>query len=131
MEFPASWSLDSQNSGMEKMESGLNARAIDFAKFGRLYLRCGDWDGKQILPESWVVESTTVEPQAKWTNYKYLWWIPRSGKGRFMAVGNLGQFIFVAPDKNCVIVRFGKAMPGNWASFYPQLFASIVESLEG
>ena len=38
MEFPASWSLDSQQSGMEKMESGLNACAIDFAKFGRLYL---------------------------------------------------------------------------------------------
>jgi CubicO group peptidase (beta-lactamase class C family) len=36
MEYPASWSLDSQQCGMEKMESGLNARAIDFAKFGRL-----------------------------------------------------------------------------------------------
>ena len=58
MEFPASWSLDSKHNGMEKMESGLNARVIDFAKFGRLYLRNGDWDGKQIVPESWVVELT-------------------------------------------------------------------------
>ena len=54
MEFPASWSLDSEQSGMEKMESGLNARAIDFAKFGPLYLRQGDWNGKQIIPEAWV-----------------------------------------------------------------------------
>lgn len=69
MEYPASWSLDSQRCGMEKMESGLNARAIDFAKFGRLYLRRGDWDGKQVVPESWVAASTTVEPDAQWVNY--------------------------------------------------------------
>lgn len=129
MEFPASWSLDSQISGMEKMESGLNACAIDFAKFGRLYLRKGDWNGKQIIPESWVVESTTVAPDARWTNYKYLWWISRSGKGRFLAVGNLGQFIYVAPDKNCVIVRFGRGKPGNWKMTYPQMFGSIADRL--
>ncbi len=41
MEGPASWSLDSEASGFEKMESGINARAIDFAKFGRLYLNNG------------------------------------------------------------------------------------------
>jgi len=127
MEAPASWSLDSQQSGMEKMESGLNARAIDFAKFGRLYLRHGDWHGKQIVPESWTVESTTVDPDAKWTNYKYLWWVPRSGKGRFMAVGNLGQFIYVAPDKDCIILRFGRGKPKYWQQFYVQLFNSIVE----
>lgn len=129
MEFPASWSLDSHRSGMEKMESGLNARAIDFAKFGRLYLRQGDWGGKQIVPESWVAESTTIEPDAKWTNYKYLWWIPRSGNGRFMAVGNLGQFIFVAPDKGCLILRFGRGKPHGWQNAYVQLFNSIVDAI--
>jgi CubicO group peptidase (beta-lactamase class C family) len=36
MEAPSSWGLDSEASGFEKMESGINARAIDFAKFGRL-----------------------------------------------------------------------------------------------
>lgn len=129
MEFPASWSLDSQHSGMEKMESGLNARAVDFAKFGRLYLRRGDWNGKQIIPESWVHESTTIEPNAAWTNYKYLWWLPRSGKGRFMAVGNLGQFIYIAPDKDCIILRFGRGKPRNWQRIYPQLFGAIVDAL--
>jgi CubicO group peptidase (beta-lactamase class C family) len=129
MEFPASWSLDSRKSSMEKMESGLNARAIDFAKFGRLYLRRGDWNGRQILPESWVAESTTPDPHAGWSNYKYLWWIPRSGKGRFMAVGNLGQFIYVAPDKDCAILRFGRGKPRNWQRIYPQLFAALVDQL--
>ena len=129
MEFPASWSLDSQQSGMEKMESGLNARAIDFAKFGRLYLRRGDWNGVQIVPESWVVESTTVEPDAKWSNYKYLWWIARSGKGRFLAAGNLGQFIYVAPDKDCLIVRFGRGRPRDWKQVYPRLFGALADLL--
>jgi CubicO group peptidase (beta-lactamase class C family) len=129
MEFPASWSLDSFQSGMEKMESGLNARPIDFAKFGRLYLRGGDWDGRQVVPESWVRESTTVAPGAPWANYKYLWWIPRQGRGRYMAVGNLGQFIYVAPDKECLILRFGRAKPKDWARYYPQVFAAILELL--
>ena len=129
MEFPASWSLDSQLSGMEKMESGLNACAIDFAKFARLYLRRGEWNGKQVVPESWVVESTRVESDAKWTNYKYLWWIPRAGKGRFMAVGNLGQFIYVAPEKDCIFLRFGRGKLGNWQMVYPQLFGALAELL--
>jgi CubicO group peptidase (beta-lactamase class C family) len=129
MEFPASWSLDSRHSGMEKMESGLNARAIDFAKFGRLYLRRGDWDGRQIVPESWVAESTTAAPGAPWTNYKYLWWIPRSGSGRFLAVGNLGQFMYVAPDKDCLLLRFGRGQPRDWRLAYARLFATLVESL--
>jgi CubicO group peptidase (beta-lactamase class C family) len=129
MEYPASWSLDSQRSGMEKMESSLNARAIDFAKFGRLHLRRGDWEGVQVLPESWVAESTQISPDARWKNYKYLWWVPRSGAGRFMAVGNLGQFIFVAPDKACLILRFGRGRARGWQVVYPQLFAAVAQSL--
>jgi len=129
MEYPASWSLDSQKSGMEKMESGLNARAIDFAKFGLLYLRKGDWNGKQIIPESWVIESTTIASDAKWNNYKYLWWVSSTGKGRFTAVGNLGQFIFIAPDKNSIILRFGKGKPIDWKKKYPQLFGSVLDMI--
>ncbi len=129
MEMPASWNLDSQASGMEKMESGLNACAMDFARFGRLYLRRGDWNGKQIVPESWVVESTTVSQDARWSNYKYLWWISRAGKGRYTAVGNLGQFIFIAPDKNCLVVRFGRGKPADWKRVYPQIFGALVDML--
>jgi CubicO group peptidase (beta-lactamase class C family) len=57
-EFDASWSLDSESSGFEKMESGINARAIDFARLGVLYLHEGEWNGRQIVPRSWVETST-------------------------------------------------------------------------
>jgi CubicO group peptidase (beta-lactamase class C family) len=129
MEWPATWSMDSQHSGMEKMESGLNARAVDFAKFGRLYMRCGDWNGKQVVPEAWVSESTTPWPDGRWKNYRYLWWIPRAGKGRFMAIGSLGQFIYVAPDKDCILLRFGNGKPKDWQTSYIEMFAAIADRL--
>jgi hypothetical protein len=55
MEFDGSWSLDSKQSGFELIQVGINARAIDFAKFGRLYLNNGSWNGRRVVPEPWVV----------------------------------------------------------------------------
>lgn len=121
-EFPASWSLDSTKHGFEKMESGLNGRAIDFAKFGSLYLHQGSWNGQQLISKRWVIESTAPDPaddrpwlsHQDWRNaggyYKYQWWgIPREG-GRYAyaAQGHLGQLIAVFPQERVVVVRFGK-----------------------
>ena len=122
MEYPASWSLDSQDIGFEKMESGLNARAIDFARFGLLFLHNGAWNGKQIISEAWVNESTSPDPtdQREWPYwpdykenggyYKYHWWgsIRPDGHHDFIAAGNFGQYVYVCPQKNLVIVRFGE-----------------------
>ena len=108
MEFPTSWSLDSQFGKMEKMESGINARPIDYANFGCLYLRNGNWNGKHIISESWITIPTTSDSNAMWNNYKCLWWMSRKNKGRYLAAGNLTHSIFIAPDKNCVILRFGR-----------------------
>jgi len=60
MEFDGSWSLDSEQSGFEKMECGINAKAIDFAKFVRLFLHNGNWNGVQVIPAEWVSESTST-----------------------------------------------------------------------
>ena len=120
-EFPASWSLDSERSGFEKMESGINAAAADFARFGLLFLHDGAWNGRQILSESWVTESTAPDPTdvrpfetaPSWAEdggyYGYHWWGMKNADGSydFMARGNLGQLIYVAPRKNMVVVRFG------------------------
>jgi CubicO group peptidase (beta-lactamase class C family) len=69
MEYDGSWSLD--ESGFEKMESGINARAIDFAKFGRLFLNNGNWDGVQVIPEKWVTESTQADKSIDYIRYYY------------------------------------------------------------
>ncbi len=123
MAYPGSWSLD--EAGFEKMESGINARAIDFAKFGRLFLNEGNWNGEQVIPAAWVAESTQADTSIDYDNYyyddfifangqgyyKYMWWgIQRDEQNYdFMALGNHGQFIYISPQKKLIILRFGEA----------------------
>ncbi len=112
MEYDGSWSQDSEKSGFEKMESGLNGRAIDFAKLGRLYLNGGNWNGTQIVPASWVTASTQDSGvlQGKPLYYGLMWWGKNCTPGShdFSAVGNFGQFIYVSPARNLIIVRNGE-----------------------
>ena len=133
MEAPASWSLDSEASGFEKMESGINARAIDFAKFGRLYLNNGsNWNGQQIISEKWIKTSTsantTSDPSIE---YQYGWWIYPSQEGivdsrHFSARGNFGQFIYINPEERLIIVRHGyDSGDVNWIN----LFESISKAM--
>lgn len=108
MEYDASWSTDRRKNGLEKTFCCLNARARDFAKIGRLYLNKGNWNGKQLVPEEWVINSTKRDlSNGSAGYYQYQWWI-LNGTGDFMAQGILGQYIFVSPEKNLVIVRLGK-----------------------
>jgi CubicO group peptidase (beta-lactamase class C family) len=123
MEFDGSWSLDSKASDFEKMETGVNARAIDFAKFGVVFLKGGNWQGNQVISKDWVDESTQPlilqddsEYYPEWfaslpgrAYYNLMWWgMDREGDSYdFSAEGNKGQFIYVSPQKNLVIVRNG------------------------
>jgi len=140
-EFPASWSLDSDKSGFEKMESGINARAVDYARFGLIFLHNGFWNGVQILPESWVRESTeplrpdprTRETMSDWPNYngyyKYHWWGINNSDGTydFYAHGRYDQIIYVAPRKNVVIVRLGDRLDENVQ--WPLVIHNVIDQL--
>lgn len=140
MEYPATWSVDSKKNATEKAFCCLNARARDFAKFGRLYLNNGNWEGKQIVPEEWVKRSATFTEPTNNFYYKYQWWhtsdaenltdstdldevhriyayknkegetIERVSKPGvdYYAEGILGQFIYIHPEKDLIIVRLGK-----------------------
>jgi len=115
MEFDASWSLDRKKNGLEKTFCCINARARDYAKIGRLYLNKGKWNGKQIVSEKWITQSTKVDTTngSVWY-YQYQWWLPTQ-TGDFMAQGILGQYIYVHPEKNLIIVRLGKKTgEANW-----------------
>ncbi len=103
--------------GNEVTFCGLNATLRDYAKFGLLYLHGGKFDGKQIIPESWVKESITpdrphLQPGAtgernwEW-GYQYHWWVPVGSRGDYCAGGAWGQYIYIAPEKNLVIVKSG------------------------
>ena len=110
MEADGSWSLDSRRSGLELLQAGLNGRAIDFAKLGALYLHQGAWQGRQLVPCRWVADSTRADTRTDPSPaFQYDWWT-RPGTGPpndFWAQGNHGQFIYVAPSRDVVLVRFG------------------------
>ena len=107
MEYDATWSLDRKKDGLEKTFCCLNAHARDFAKLGRLYLNKGNWNGVQVVPQDWVEASTTADTADGGVEYyKYQWWLEKDGS--YNAAGILGQYIYVNPAKNLIIVRLGK-----------------------
>jgi CubicO group peptidase (beta-lactamase class C family) len=125
MESDASWSLDRKTNGLEKTFCCINATARDFAKIGRLYLNKGEWNGKRIVSQQWVAESTRIDTTDGSVNYyQYQWWLP-SGNGDFMAQGILGQFIYVHPTKDLIIVRLGKNEGrANWWTIFTTMASS-------
>lgn len=111
MEYDGSWSLDSTKSAFEKMETGINAPAIDFAKFGRLFLKQGNWNGRQLISREWVAEATRDSGLLKDAPfyYGYMWWGKNcGGRADFFADGDHGQLIYVSQAKNLIIVRNGE-----------------------
>lgn len=147
-EYPASWSLD--EAGFEKMESGINARAIDFAKFGRLFLNNGQWEGEQVISALWIAESimdqghpsayydTSFGPQirdaAQGGYYQYMWYgLEREGGANdFYAAGKYGQIIFISPQASLIIVRNGETYgPGmglfDWIEIFYHVASQKVE----
>ena len=122
MEYDASWSIDHKNDGIEKTFCCLNARARDFAKIGRLYLNNGQWNGKQVVSEQWIKASTQVETtEGSVRYYQYQWWLPYPD-GSYGAQGILGQYIYVNPKKNLIIVRLGKNEGKmDWWGFFSEL----------
>ena len=123
MEFDATWSIDSKKDQQIKAFCCINARARDFAKIGRLYLSNGNWNGQQIVPDPWVEKSMKIINNSKDSQgypYTYQWRVKEDGA--IFAKGVLGQFIYVDPKKNLVIVRMGKKSSNLvWAEFFEKL----------
>lgn len=97
--------------------SGLSMRPRDMAKIGLLYLDEGQWEGRQVVSEAWVEASTRSHIAATLQDgYGYQWWVDSTGI--YMALGYGGQFIFVVPDKEMVVV-FTSDLPEE-AFYLPQ-----------
>ncbi|MFK4260049.1 serine hydrolase domain-containing protein, partial [Agrobacterium tumefaciens] len=84
--------------------------ARDAARFGQLFLNDGKWGTKQIIPASWIRESTTAYSWAKRIRqgYGYMWWtLPEDtwGPHAYYASGYGGQIIAIVPSKRLVVVQ--------------------------
>jgi CubicO group peptidase (beta-lactamase class C family) len=112
--------------GNTRVYTGLSATCQDLARFGYLYLRKGRWQGQQIVPKTWIAESTTSSTELN-DAYGYLWWLNKAGhvvlpsiptRGEFdgkmlpsapdhlfMALGAFGQMIAVDRKDEIVVVR--------------------------
>jgi CubicO group peptidase (beta-lactamase class C family) len=142
MEFEASWSLDKADSGFEKTNVAFNARTIDFARFGLLFLNHGTWNGHRIVSEDWVNAATSPDPNDKrewkvfqfWPTlggyYKFHWWGMRNDDNTFdyMARGNLGQLIYVSPSRNTVVVRLGDEPDNNYQ--WPFIVRALLDQIK-
>ena len=112
-EADAFWSTD--RNGQEFALCCLNATLRDYARFGRLYLEGGAREGEQIVPAAWVAASVAPEaphlqpgpnPASSWTfGYGYKWWIPEDPQGDFLAIGVWGQYVYVDPAREVIIVK--------------------------
>lgn len=97
-----SWEKDP--SGIPIGGWGLRLAPRDMAKLGYLYLHEGMWEGKQVVPVSWVRASTRrhVQADAGW-GYGYQWWVDPAVP-MYAALGRYGQSVFVVPSLDMVAV---------------------------
>jgi CubicO group peptidase (beta-lactamase class C family) len=134
---------------------GLQSTCRDMARFGYLFLRDGDWDGTQVVPEEWVAEATTPSQEIN-PGYGFLWWLNHPGGRRdvmqatsagedggegagqaadgapedmYWALGLGGQVISVDPGSETVVVRLGPGLVGGAsAEWGPAQAAEVVTS---
>lgn len=95
--------------------------ARDLARVGQLFLQRGKWDGRQLIPEAWIRESTKMHSDVgRGRGYGYMWWVYPAGGfpadtnlkrlnavDKFAAIGTGGQMILVLPKEELVIVHRG------------------------
>ena len=107
MEQDALWQIDSKSNGIEKAFCCIASNARDFAKFGKLYKDYGKWNNKTIIDSSYVVKSIT--PRFKESpEYGYGFWLGKWNEDKvFWMQGHLGQYVFVIPEENVIVVRLG------------------------
>ncbi|HEY8527265.1 MAG TPA: serine hydrolase [Acidimicrobiales bacterium] len=123
---------------------GLRSTCEDLARFGYLFLRDGEWDGTQVVPEDWVEAATGGASQDINAAYGYLWWLNRRGPvtdplhpltreeaetapdlqlapgapdDMYWARGLGGQVVQIDPGSETVVVRLG---PGDAGADYTQ-----------
>ncbi|MBK85757.1 MAG: serine hydrolase [Flavobacteriaceae bacterium] len=110
MEQDALWQIDSKSNGIEKAFCCIASNARDFAKFGKLYKDFGKWNNKIIIDSSYVVKSIT--PRFKESpEYGYGFWLGKWNEDKvFWMQGHLGQYVFIIPKKNVIVVRLGHLM---------------------
>lgn len=138
-EFNSHWSTDKKD-GTEKGFCCFNARPVDFAKFGRLVLNNGEWNGEEIISKQWLEQS--FHPDTAAAQYKsacvsnrsdaycYHWWQGAKGIKYYKAAGMFGQYIIVFPEQNLILIQFSKRKGWNIAAYEWEIFYQVSEQMK-
>ena len=99
---------------------------------GQLYLQDGRWNDQQIISKEWVDYTRTPTPASK-GEYGAHWWLAPDGlpEDTYYMGGNDGQYVFVIPSLNVVIVRLGVMRgPANYDNDLAPLLADVIKAIE-
>jgi CubicO group peptidase (beta-lactamase class C family) len=112
-EADATWLLDAE--GQELAHFGFNAVLRDYARLGRLLAHDGAWEGRQIIPASWMIEATTTRPSDAYLapgrtspdslGYGYLIWLLPGMRRQFALRGSYSQLVLIDPPSKLVLVQ--------------------------
>jgi CubicO group peptidase (beta-lactamase class C family)/septal ring factor EnvC (AmiA/AmiB activator) len=125
------WSKDPK--GIYQGGNNLALIPLDMAKIGQLYLDGGKYGGRQIVPQWWVDVSTRAGHLGYneiYGNYGFLWYSRPNSKDAFVAVGYGGQYIYVSPLYDCVIV-ITSTLDSKGRKWEKKLFDLIHEGIIG
>jgi CubicO group peptidase (beta-lactamase class C family) len=97
------------SNGVFVASSLLHANALDFARFGLLYLRGGEWAGGQLISRDWAATAQvpTSRDEESGSYYSWQWWVTGDQYGTYWASGFEGQMISVVPALDALVLRFG------------------------
>lgn len=111
MESPAYMNYDSKKHHTAHAFGGLALTMRDLAKIGRLYLNRGEWNGKRIVSEFWIDQSSAYLTDNE--GYHFCWYntscigAEKPEFPGYYAMGIRGQILYVNPYKNLIMVRLG------------------------
>lgn len=120
MQYDAFVTLDSKKQRNPRTFGGFALTAPDMARFGKLMLNDGVWEGEQIVPK-WFVKDVKQRDMNKWFGYSNCYW--RNGyeelgfeeNNQYWAAGFHGQYIFISPKDNIILVRTGREEKSHWS----------------
>lgn len=134
------WQWKTQECGIIDNATSVFIHPSDFAMFAYLFLKNGELQGQQIIPENWVRESTAIQAETTLDGrdmaYGYQWWrMPESDyapiEGMYYAAGVYGQLAFVLPNLNAVVVMTGGTYEAYMQNAFGMLMGCIVPALSG
>ncbi|MCK9279365.1 MAG: beta-lactamase family protein [Melioribacteraceae bacterium] len=124
--------VETDLSGTMLLSSGLYATAHQWARLGKLYLQNGIWNGENLFPDWWMKYSTTRTVSSRFQKFGAHIWVKPNGSKResrlpfiellpddlFFATGHYGQYLFIVPSKNLVVLRLGQTEKSDYFNEY-------------